>query len=158
MIKVFLSFVLMFAFVSCNKTQIRESRPDESFTIDENYKIPKNHNFEFVGYNTNIENPSNDRRCYYKIFIDKVEMGRTTTGLESQEKRYETRLTENRHLVTIEKWILDKEKGEYVKVNNIQQPKPSYFYFKIYKSRIVKVELLSEIYGKAEYKVEYLKE
>ncbi len=142
-------------FIGC--TTIGGKKENTNNSISEgNYIIPVNHNFEFKAFNSNIDNPLNDRRCYYKIFIDKVEMGRTTTGLESQEKNYETRLTENKHLLTIEKWVLNKKKGEYEKVNNIEQPKPSFFYFRSYGSKIVSIDLSSAVYGKAEYSVEYL--
>ncbi len=154
---VVLALILSFNLTGCLTTQSEQS-PSDNLNHDGSYKVPENHNFEFIGFNSNIDNPSQDRRSYYKIFIDKVEMGRTTTGLESQEKIYETRLTENRHVITIEKWVLDKKRGEYIKVNNIEQPKPSFYYFKSYKDKIVSVRLSSIIYGKAEYSVEYIKD
>ena len=42
-------------------------------------------NFKFIGFETDIDNPNKDRRSYYKIYIDKVDEGRTTIGLESQK-------------------------------------------------------------------------
>jgi hypothetical protein len=87
------------------------------------------YNLRFLGYDSDVHDPSGDRRSYYKIFIDKVEAGRTTTGLESQKKSFEARIQANRHLLTVEKWVLDPKKEAYVKVNNIGQPKPDFFYF-----------------------------
>jgi 5-formaminoimidazole-4-carboxamide-1-beta-D-ribofuranosyl 5'-monophosphate synthetase len=54
---------------------------------------------------------------------------RQPTGLESQKKSFEARIQANRHLLTVEKWVLDPKKEAYVKVNNIGQPKPDFFYF-----------------------------
>ena len=119
------------------------------------YRKPGVYNFKFVGFDTDIKNPDNDRRSYYKIFIDKNEEGRTTTGLESQEKTFEIMLTPNRHLVTIEKWVLDQKTGRYIKLNNIEQPKPNYVYFSLPEGRIVIVELRCMKDGAAEYRLIY---
>jgi hypothetical protein len=75
------------------------------------------YNLRFLGYDSDVHDPSGDRRSYYKIFIDKVEAGRTTTGLESQKKSFEARIQANRHLLTVEKWVLDPKKEANVKVN-----------------------------------------
>lgn len=88
-------------------------------------------NLFFSGFDTGIDNPEMDRRSYYRIFLDKVEVGRTTTGLESQVKIYRGSLDSNRHLIRVEKWVLDKKKGRYIKLNNINQPKPNFIYFNI---------------------------
>ncbi len=107
------------------------------------YRKPDKYNFKFVGYDTGINNPENDRRAYYRVFIDKAEEGRTTTGLESQEKTFEALLTPNRHLVIVVKWVLDKKAGRYVKLNNIEQPRPNYVYFNLPEDGAVTVELRS---------------
>ncbi|MFW6365522.1 MAG: hypothetical protein ACOC2H_03485 [Spirochaetota bacterium] len=77
---------------------------------------------------TAIGRPEDDRRCYYRVFIDKVEAGRTDIALESQRKSFTATVERNTHLIRIEKYVLDPEKERYVKLNNIQQPKPDYFY------------------------------
>jgi hypothetical protein len=92
---------------------------------------PKEFNFKFVGYDVNIDDPSWDRRSYYKIYIDKIDAGRTTIGLESQKKTFESKISSNRHLLVVEKWVLDEKKGQYIKLNNIEQPKPGYLYFEL---------------------------
>ena len=102
---------------------------------------PKEYNFRFVGYDINIDDPSWDRRSYYKIFIDKVDAGRTTIGLESQKKTFESRLPSNRHLLMVEKWVLDEKKGQYVKLNNIEQPKPDYLYFELLADKVAEITL-----------------
>ena len=109
--------------------------------IFKSYKKPGEYNFKFIGYDGNIDNPENDRRSYYKIYIDKVESGRTTIGLESQKKSFEARMTVNRHVLIVEKWVLDEKGGKYVKLNNIEQPRPNYVYFDLQEDRIVVVSL-----------------
>lgn len=101
----------------------------------------REYNFKFTGYDINIDDPDNDRRSYYVISIDKVEVGRTTIGLESQEKTFECNLPANRHLLIVEKWALDRRKGKYVMLNNIEQPKPSYTYFNIPEDGYVAITL-----------------
>jgi len=108
-------------------------------------------NFFIYIYDTDIDNPDNDRRCYYMIYIDKIEAGRTTTGLESQEKYFDTLLSSNRHLIKVEKWILNERLGRYVKMNNIDQPKPDFIYINIEEDKIVKVKLKSSKSGIASY-------
>lgn len=119
------------------------------------YKIPVKYNFKFIGYDFDISNPENDRRSYYKVFIDKVEIGRTTTGLESQEKIFETELSFNRHLLTIEKWILDERAGKYVKLNNIAQPKPNFLYFTVPGDRIVIITMKSRKNGRTVFSEDF---
>ena len=89
----------------------------------------------FCGYDSGINDPSLDRHSYYKIYIDKTEVGRTTTGLESQKKTFEKEISVNTHLLSVEKWVLNEKSGEYEKLNNIQQPKPSYCYFEAKKNK-----------------------
>ena len=116
-------------------------------------KKPGAYNLRFIGLDREIDDPANDRRAYYKIFIDKAEEGRTTTGLESQEKTCETLLQPNRHLITVEKWVLDQKSGRYIKLNNIEQPKPNFVYFDLPEDRIVIIEMTSGRDGKADFSV-----
>lgn len=116
--------------------------------------IPKDkgeNNFFISIYDTDIENPDNDRRCYYMIYIDKLESGRTITGLESQEKDFDTYLIPNRHLIKVEKWVLNESLGRYVKMNNIDQPKPDFIYINIEQDKIVRVKLKSSKTGNSSY-------
>ncbi len=120
----------------------------------ENEKIRKNTgntNFFISIHDADIENPENDRRCYYTVYIDKIESGRTNTGLESQEKEFDAKLAPNRHLIKVEKWVLNESLGRYVKMNNIDQPKPDFIYINIEEDKIVKVKLKSSKSGIASY-------
>ena len=119
------------------------------------YKKPDAYNFRFIGLDTEIDDPSRDRRSYYKIFIDKSEEGRTTTGLESQEKSCDAMLQPNRHLVTVEKWVLDQKTGRYIKLNNIEQPKPNFVYFDLPEDRIVIIEMKTLGDGTSEFVIDY---
>ncbi len=124
-------------------------------TTDDSFRKPENYNFRFTGYDSDIDNPDNDRRSYYKVYIDKADEGRTTTGLESQAKVFESALQPNRHLITVEKWVLDQKTGRYVKLNNIEQPKPNFIYFTLPDDKIVNIELRTRKDGTAEFKVEF---
>lgn len=90
-----------------------------------------------IAADARITDPSRDRRCYYRVFVDKVEAGRTDIGLESQEKVFRGRIDRNRHLVSVEKWVLDERKGRYEKLKNIEQPRPPHYYFTASGSRVV---------------------
>ncbi len=111
-------------------------------------------NFILVAYDADIEDPSSDRRSYYRVFIDKIDSGRTTTGLESQKKYFEAELSDNKHLIKVEKWVLDEKKGRYIKLNNIEQPKPDYIYVTTTEKKVTKIFLKSTKYGNAVYSKE----
>lgn len=135
-VKAVLAALLTGAFVSCGS---RPLLPEEG-----RYRQPDAYNFKFVGYDADITNPENDRRSYYRIFIDKIEVGRTTIGLESQDKYFEAKIQPNRHLLVVEKWVLDEKSGKYLKLNNIHQPRPNYVYFGLPEKRIVVVTLKND--------------
>ncbi len=123
------------------------------------YKKPVAYNLKFIGFDYNIGNPESDRRSYYKVFIDKIEAGRTTTGLESQEKSFEATISDNRHLLTVEKWVLDEKMEKYIKLNNIDQPKPGFIYFGVPENRIVIIILKNDAeINRAVFDVEYERE
>lgn len=111
---------------------------------DETRKFSREYNFKFVGYDENIENPESDRRAFYKIYIDKLETGRTTIGLESQMKTFSSTISSNRHLLVVEKWVLDEKKMKYVKLNNIDQPKPNYLYFNLPSDSVAVITLKND--------------
>ena len=126
---------------------------DDTSNIDEP-KIKGEKNFYIHIYDSDIANSEDDRRCYYTIYINKIESGRTTTGLESQEKTFETVLSPDKHLVKVEKWVLNENLGRYIKVNNIDQPKPDFIYVDIKRNDTIRVKLKSSKAGVAEYTIE----
>jgi len=109
------------------------------------------YNFIMTISDSEVENPENDRRSYYEVTIDKTESGRTTIALESQKKIFETRLSPDKHLVKIEKWILDDSQGRYIKLNNIYQPKPNFVYINIENKKTIKLTVQSSKSGTTLY-------
>ncbi len=105
----------------------------------------REYNFELIAYDESVPGPDEDQRSYYKVFIDKVDVGRTTIGLESQKKYFEAKLSNNRHLLIVEKWVLNEKKGRYAKVNNIHQPRPNYVYFELEPGALVKITMVHDI-------------
>lgn len=108
------------------------------------YKEPAEYNVKFRAYSVHVTNPEIDRRCYYKVFIDKTESGRTSTGLESQVTSFTAKLSVNRHLIKVEKWVLKHRSGSYEKLYNIDQPKPDFLYFDVPENKIVVITLVSD--------------
>ncbi len=140
--------ILLFVVISCGRTEIR----DGGIAL---YSSPEKYNVRVIAYDTDIRNPQDDRRCYYRLVFDKIIEARTTTGLESQEKTYEAKLSANKHLLLVEKWILDEAEGRYVKLNNVEQPKPNYFYFDIPDNRVVIITLNIDRTGRAIFTTDF---
>ncbi len=141
------SLIVLCCLTGCMSAQEKEG-------VD-GFRAPEKYNFRFIGFDSDIDDPENDRRSYYRVYVDKAEEGRTTIGLESQEKVFEASLPPNRHLITIEKWVLDLKTGRYLKLNNIDQPKPNFFYFDLPEKRIVIVKKRTDRNGSAEYIVDF---
>lgn len=147
-IRTALASLIIGMFVSCGTGPLL---PEEG-----RYRQPENYNFKFIGYDSNITSPENDRRSYYRVFIDKIEVGRTTIGLESQDKYFEAKIQPNRHLLVVEKWVLDEKSEKYVKLNNIHQPRPNFIYFGLPEKRIVVVTLKNDaLQGRASFEIDY---
>jgi hypothetical protein len=113
----------------------------EASKSPKSFKKPAEYNFRLIVSDVGISDYSKDRRCYFRVFIDRIEAGRTTIELESQEKIFETTLDNQRHLITVEKFILDENKGKFIKLNNIEQPKPDHSYFTVVNERITVLRL-----------------
>ena len=144
-----LFFLVLFIASGC-KTVPKYEPPIEPIISPTEVNI----NFRFIAYDTGITNPDEDKRCYYKIFIDKIDAGRTTIGLESQKKYFEAKLSSNMHLIVVEKWVLDEREGEYKKVNNILQPKPNFFYFETKASSLTELIMINDkMVNKAQFTV-----
>ena len=141
------------AILSCStgdqikKNEIPESTIANNSPIEvepETHSAPREYNFKFIGYDINIDDPAWDRRSYYRIYLDKIDAGRTTIGLESQKKTFESNISSNRHLLVVEKWALDEKKGQYVKLNNIEQPKPNFIYFNLPENKAAVITLKND--------------
>ena len=81
------------------------------------------------------------QQIYYRIFIDQTDAGRTTIAGSEEEKVFESKVIPGIHTIHVEKYILDEHKGRYVKVKNIDQPKPDAFDFTVEQDRIVILHL-----------------
>lgn len=136
--------LLLCVSIGCGRTEIREG----GLIM---YSSPDKYNVRVIAVDRDIRNPEYDRRCYYRLVFDKVHELRTTSGLESQEKTCEIKLSPNRHLLVIEKWVLDELEGKYIKLNNVEQPHPSYFYFDLPENRILVITITCDRTGKAQY-------
>jgi hypothetical protein len=143
---------LIIAAVLMGCTQAQVKKDEKSTTI---YLPPERYNLQFIGLSTAIDDPKNDRRSYYKIILNKIDEGRTTFGLESQGKTYEAMLEPNRHLIMVEKWVLDEKASQYIKLNNIEQPKPNFYYFNTEKDKIIIIEMKEGKNGKSEFTSTY---
>lgn len=147
-IRIVLAVAVAFPVLSCRTGPLM---PEEG-----RFRQPDTYNFKFIGYDINITNPDNDRRSYYRVYIDKIEIGRTTIGLESQDKYFEAKIQPNRHLLVIEKWVLDEKSEKYVKLNNIHQPRPNFVYFGLPEKRIVVITLKNDApQNRASFEIDY---
>ncbi len=141
------------------KEQSPEISNNKNGTVrGEEYLKPDEYNFKFIVYSEGIDGPGQDVRTYYQIFIDKQEQGRTSIGLDLQKKEYTALLSVNRHLIEVAKYCLDRKQEKYIKLKNIDQPNPNYFYFSIPEDRIVVLSLEHDNADrKAGYSLHYVK-
>ncbi len=135
----------------CSTAKVPSEQPPERRDGGEHRRVEGQNLFVSIR-DADISDPENDRRSYYRVFIDKVEEGRTSIALESQVKVFEAMVSVERHLVTIEKWVLDEKAGKYVKLNNIDQPRPNFVYVEVPAERVVKITV-TVIRGAARYTV-----
>jgi hypothetical protein len=88
-------------------------------------------------------------RVFYKIYCNGQDFGRTEPMLAINRSMIQLNLaTGQYHEIIIERWRLDETSDEYVRDNNIRQPKPVVIY--VYPGRVIVVSLT---YTGLEYKV-----
>lgn len=88
-------------------------------------------------------------RVFYKIYCDGQDYGRTEPVLSINKSIFQLNLAPGQyHEIVIERWRLDETLDQYVRDNNIRQPKPITLY--VYPGRIMAVSL---IYNGLEYQV-----
>ena len=96
------------------------------------------------------------RKVYYRISIDDEDAGRTTIGTGTEEKIFETMIPAAQHVLLVEKFVLDEEKDRYVRVKNIDQPKPETLTFDLPEDRILVIRLTDNGGdAAAEYRTEF---
>jgi len=88
-------------------------------------------------------------RVFYKIYCNGQDFGRTEPMLAINRSMIQLNLAAGQyHEIVIERWRLDETSDEYVRDNNIRQPKPVVIY--VYPGRVIVVSLT---YTGLEYKV-----
>ena len=123
-----------------------------AFSRGLNFALPESYNLVFEAADTMQSSTTDNKIIFYKVFVDGVEAGRTETGIAPVSKVFTVNLDSGKyHVITPERWELDRKKEEYVRVNNVHQPKPARIY--VPENRIIK--LLFFFDGK-EYKFSYV--
>jgi hypothetical protein len=108
---------------------------DEKSPTAVEYIKPEGYNFIIKCMNTSLENT---KKSFIKIYINDEEVGRTETGYDHDAVSYQSLLEMNKTLeLRVEKYILDDQKGRYIKMRNIDQPKPDRYRFLIPEGRIL---------------------
>ncbi len=155
--KAFILCGMLALFAACvSAPPVQTAGQEEKASQIVTYKRPAEFNLRFKAYTVNMKDPSMDRRCYYRVFVDKVEIGRTSTGLESQFTVFDAAVSVNRHLLEVEKWVLNPRENQYVKLNKIDQPRPNFVYFEAPRDRIVIITLVTDNdAGRAMFGVEH---
>ena len=109
-----------------------------AFSHGVNFAIPESYNLVFEGADTMQSATTDNKIIFYKIFIDGVEVGRTETGIAPVSKVFTVSLDSGKyHVISPERWELDRKKEEYVRMNNVYQPKPVKVY--VPENRIIKL-------------------
>ena len=81
-------------------------------------------NVHIVAIDLGMADPSKDKNIYYKIYIDREPVAKTTAGLFFHKKKMSMKMEAGRYLFMAERWELDdqnKEIPEYRRSNNIWQ-------------------------------------
>ncbi len=111
------------------------------YTGDSVAEIPGEYNL-IIEFEDSIIGTDNsvypDNSIYYEMLIDGKEESRTETGHSKLKKSFYSKLNaDSYHIVKPERWELDKTKGRYMRMNNINQPSEQKIY--IPGNRIVKL-------------------
>ncbi|MCL2025582.1 MAG: hypothetical protein FWG92_02120 [Leptospirales bacterium] len=117
---------------------IQRGKDIYAFSRGVNFAFPENYNLVFEATDTMQSSTADNRIIFYKVFINGVEAGRTETGIAPVSKIFTANLDSGKyHVISPERWELDRKKEEYVRVNNVHQPKPVRIY--VPENRIVKL-------------------
>ncbi len=140
-----LSLIIFFSCSSKEQTINSQNIKDTDKTDliqDTNYKKPYDYNFIFNVIHDQSNSSERSEKMFFRLFIDNIEIGRTETGRISESVSFRGMIpTERNQELRIVMYLLDSMKGRYVKVRNIEQPKPDRFMFSIPADRIMIVNL-----------------
>jgi hypothetical protein len=80
--------------------------------------------FEFYDPPRNSTNSGKDEKMvYYNVTVNGHDIGRTETGPAAVVKQLKAKVKAGSYnIIAAERWELDKSRGRYVRVNNINQP------------------------------------
>ena len=116
------------------------------------YKKPEEFNIRLI-VSGSMNSP---QKIYYRVSIDDEDAGRTTIGTDAEEKVFESTASPAKHVLLVEKFILDQAKDRYVRVKNIDQPKPDSLEFDLPADRILVIRLVDNGGdAPAEYRTEF---
>jgi len=113
--KIVISLIFVSFFFSCQTTEDM---------VTDRQPVRLKENVHIIAIDHGNTDPSKDRNIYYKIFIDREPVAKTTSGLFFHKKRVSMKLETGRYLFKAERWELDtqnKEMPEYRRSNNIWQ-------------------------------------
>ena len=80
-----------------------------------------------------------EKLVYYNVTVNGHDIGRTETGYGSLVKQMEARVNAgNYNIISAERWELDKSRGRYLRVNNINQPEEIRIFVPL--NRVVKIQ------------------
>jgi hypothetical protein len=79
---------------------------------------------QFADFPQNITNNRIDEKMvYYNVTVNGHDIGRTETGPAGIARQLQAKVKAGTYnIITAERWELDKSRGRYVRVNNINQP------------------------------------
>lgn len=89
--------------------------------------------------NNEISYGEEEKLVYYNITVNGQDIGRTETGYGSLVKQMHAKVNAgNYNIITAERWELDKSRGRYLRVNNINQPEEIRIFVPL--NRVVRIE------------------
>lgn len=108
------------------------------YSEDRRYVLPEEYNLEIRAVD---EGEIGQNMIFYKIDIDGSEKGRTNTALGQLPLVYHDRIEQNSyHIITLERWELNRARKQYMRVNNIHQPDSIKIYMP--ENRVLKLNVL----------------
>jgi len=109
-----------------------------AFSRGVNFAFPESYNLVFEATDTTQSSVVDNKVIFYKMFINGAEAGRTETGIAPVSKVFTVNLDSGKyHVISPERWELDRKKEEYMRMNNVYQPKPVKIY--VPENRVVKL-------------------
>jgi hypothetical protein len=95
------------------------------YSSQREYLLPDDYNLVIRAIDQTGPGADDSDIIFYKVLANGVESGRTDTGPSQVHREFKSRHESNQYLIIrLERWKLDKAKGRYERVNNVQQPKP----------------------------------